>query len=133
MTPAERRRSSVSRSTSSRSSSGMALSVSVARSSRSLRIIRRSPSSRLAMAMQVNATRISSAAVAMPRLPGMGASAAQLLLDAGAYGGHVGAAGGFRLHHAHDLAHVLDRGGARRGDGFGDERIQFGLRQLGGK
>ena len=37
------------------------------------------------------------------------------------------------LHDAHDLAHVLDGRGARVRDGFGDQRIEFGIGHCAGR
>src|SRR4030088_51669 len=43
---------------------------------------------------------------------------------------HVGGAGELGLHHAHSLAHVGGRLGARRGHGFGDDRVDLGGGEL---
>src|SRR5687767_1107706 len=43
---------------------------------------------------------------------------------------HVRAPSRLLLHHAHHLAHVLDRGGTGRGDGVADQRIELAVRQL---
>src|SRR6188768_3640408 len=58
---------------------------------------------------------------------------AELGFDAGADGAHVGLARRLALHHAHDLAHVLDGRGAGAGDGFGDEGIEIGIGKLRGQ
>src|SRR3982074_990370 len=58
---------------------------------------------------------------------------AQSLLDPRAERTHVGAALGLGSHYRHDLAHVLDRGRAGRGDRLPDQRIDLRLAQRRGQ
>jgi hypothetical protein len=58
---------------------------------------------------------------------------AQPGFDASADGAHVGLAGGFRFHDAHDLAHILDGRGAGRGNRLADDGVELGVGKLRGQ
>src|SRR5882757_9273545 len=57
-------------------------------------------------------------------------STAQLGFDLRAHRGHVGPALSLGFDDAHDLAHVLDAGGARGCDRIGDQGVDLGIAQL---